>query len=360
MRGGDETMFQSYAPTSDQAVAELATGEVIEAIRHQAGFLPEVQLAYEPDLRLLWVTIKPELKPVFTLQLLDSLGKVQQAVMDLWGAPEQYHNAPVRFLAFRGTGPFFTLGGDLDFYLDCLAKNDRPALAEYARLSVEDALRNASGLNGLAVTLSTIHAKAIGGGIDAPRSCNVMIAEEQASFVYPEIKFNHFPITAVGLLSRRMGPRAAERMLQSGEEMSAAEFMAAGGLEAVVPTGTGEDWDPQIRRRLAADPRGPDGLVLGLQPARRKPARRARISRPALDRLHAAPASERDLQAAAHRPDAGPHAVPRLPARLGRNPGSHRRGLTRPRSPPGRVPAMGRLRRVTLMKLLPFPLNAVR
>lgn len=249
MRGGDETMFQSYAPTSDQAVAELATGEVIEAIRHQAGFLPEVQLAYEPDLRLLWVTIKPELKPVFTLQLLDSLGKVQQAVMDLWGAPEQYHNAPVRFLAFRGTGPFFTLGGDLDFYLDCLAKNDRPALAEYARLSVEDALRNASGLNGLAVTLSTIHAKAIGGGIDAPRSCNVMIAEEQASFVYPEIKFNHFPITAVGLLSRRMGPRAAERMLQSGEEMSAAEFMAAGGLEAVVPTGTGEDWI----RKYAAD-----------------------------------------------------------------------------------------------------------
>lgn len=236
-------MFQSYAPMKGgQAVAELADGEVIGAIRHRAGFLPEVQLAYEEELRLLWVTIKPELKPVFTLQLLESLGKVQQAVIDLWGAPEQYHNAPVRFLAFRGTGPFFTLGGDLDFYLDCLAKNDRPALAEYARLSVEGALRNASGLNGMAVTLSTIHAKAIGGGIDAPRSCNVMIAEEQASFVYPEIKFNHFPITAVGILSRRMGQRAAEHMLQSGEEMSAAEFMAAGGLEAVVPAGTGEDW----------------------------------------------------------------------------------------------------------------------
>ena len=53
--------------------------------------------------------------------------------------------------------------------------------------------------------MATIHAKAIGGGIDAPRSCNVMIAEEQASFVYPEIKFNHFPITAVAILSRRMG-----------------------------------------------------------------------------------------------------------------------------------------------------------
>ena len=236
-------MFQSYAPTAGgKAVAELADGEVIGAIRRHAGFLPEVQLAYEQELRLLWVTIKPELKPVFTLQLLDSLGKVQQAIIELWGAPEQYHDAPVRFLAFRGTGPFFTLGGDLDFYLDCLAKNDRPALAEYARLSVEGALRNASGLNGMAVTLSTIHAKAIGGGIDAPRSCNVMIAEEQASFVYPEIKFNHFPITAVAILSRRMGQRAAEQMLLSGEEMSAQDFMAAGGLEAVVPAGTGEDW----------------------------------------------------------------------------------------------------------------------
>jgi DSF synthase len=163
-------------------------------------------------------------------------------VFALWGAPDQYHRAPVRFLAFRGTGPFFTLGGDLDFYLDCLAKNDRAALKEYARLSAEGAIWNAGGLNGLVVTLSTIHAKAIGGGIDAPRSCNVMIAEEQASFVYPEIKFNHFPITAVAILSRRMGQRAAEQMLLSGEEMSAQDFFRAGGLEAVVPAGTGESW----------------------------------------------------------------------------------------------------------------------
>jgi enoyl-CoA hydratase/carnithine racemase len=69
-----------------------------------------------------------------------------------------------------------------------------------------------------------------------------MIAEEQASFVYPEIKFNHFPITAVAILSRRMGARAAERMLMSGEEMSAQAFFEAGGLEAVVPTGRGEAW----------------------------------------------------------------------------------------------------------------------
>ncbi|AMJ63271.1 enoyl-CoA hydratase-related protein [Bosea sp. PAMC 26642] len=239
-------MFHSLASIAEQtSPTALESCEVIDAIRHEAGFLPEVQLAYEPEIKILWVTIKPELKPVFTLQLLDSLGKIQLAIFALWGAPDQYQRAPVRFLAFRGTGPFFTLGGDLDFYLDCLAKNDRAALAEYARLSTEGAVWNASGLNGLVITMSTIHAKAIGGGIDAPRSCNIMIAEEQASFVYPEIKFNHFPITAVAVLSRRMGARAAEQMLLSGEEMSAQQFMDAGGLEAVVPAGEGENW---IRR----------------------------------------------------------------------------------------------------------------
>jgi DSF synthase len=243
-------MLRSLANVAQTPAAPLTDSHgVIDAITRQAGFLPEVQLAYEPQTKLLWVTIRPELKPVFTLQLLESLGKIQQAIMALWGGPEQYHAAPVRFLAFRGVGPFFTLGGDLDFYLDCLAKNDRAALMEYARLSIAGAVANASGLNGLVVTLSTIHAKAIGGGIDAPRSCNIMIAEEQASFVYPEIKFNHFPITAVAILSRRMGPRAAENMLLSGEEMSASAFMEAGGLEAVVPAGTGENWI----RKYAAD-----------------------------------------------------------------------------------------------------------
>jgi DSF synthase len=59
------------------------------------------------------------------------------------------------------------------------------------------------------------------------------------------VKFNHFPITAVAVLSRHMGPAEAKRMLMSGEEYSAAEFHRRGGLDAVVPAGTGQDW---IRR----------------------------------------------------------------------------------------------------------------
>jgi DSF synthase len=220
----------------------LEADEVLGSILHRSGPLPQLKLTFEPELKLLWITIKPEPKPVFTLPLLSSVGKVQRAVSDLWGRDGGNPDSPVKFLAFRGDGPVFTLGGDLDFYLDCLACNDQASLFEYARISAEGASWNASGLKGLVITLSTIHAKAIGGGIDAPRSCNIMVAEEGASFVYPEVRFNHFPITAVAILSRRMGPAEAQRMLMSGDEYTAAEFHARGGLDAVVPNGQGEEW----------------------------------------------------------------------------------------------------------------------
>jgi DSF synthase len=229
----------------DRVVDETS---VVGEIRNETGPLAQIKLSYEADLKILWLTIAPEPKPVFTLQVLQSVVAVQRAIMKLWGGERGYERCPVRFLAFRGEGPVFTLGGDLDFYLDCLAGNNRDAMEAYARVSVEGASLNASGLGGLAITLSTIHAKAIGGGIDAPRSCNIMIAEEAASFCYPEVKFNHFPITAVAVLSRQMGPAEAKRMLMSGEEYDAAEFHRRGGLEAVVPNGTGQDW---IRRYAA-------------------------------------------------------------------------------------------------------------
>lgn len=222
--------------------ASISETEVLDAIAHVAGPLPQIALDYEPEIKAVWLTIKPEPKPIFTLPLLTSVGRVQRAIWHLWGGADEHGDVPVRFLAFRGEGPVFTLGGDLDFYLDCLAKNDRAALEEYARASVEGAMWNASGLRGAAITISTIHAKAIGGGIDAPRSCNVMVAEKRASFVYPEVKFNHFPITAVPVLGRLVGSNGAATILMHGDEFSAADFHRLGALDAVVPDGTGEQW----------------------------------------------------------------------------------------------------------------------
>lgn len=212
--------------------------EVIAAIRAAAGPLPQLELAYEADIRTLWLTLKPEPKPVFTLPIITSVLKVQKSIIKLW---QDSSERPIQFLAYRNRGPLFSLGGDLDYYLDCLAKGDRAGLAEYASRAIDVILLNSNGLNGMVVTLSTIHAKALGGGIDPARACNVMIGEEQATFCYPEINYNHFPISAVPILSRHTGPIEAERILLSGAEYTARAFFERGALDEVVPNGTGED-----------------------------------------------------------------------------------------------------------------------
>lgn len=227
--------------SSHITVACRPTDDVTAAIAQQAGPLPQIELTYEAPIKTLWLTIRPEPKPVMTFELLSSINKVQRAVHALWG-PDRYALSPVRFLAYRAKGPIVTLGGDLEFYLDCIAKNDRTRLQEYTRLSTEGVIWNASSLNGTAITLATAHAKALGGGIDAPRSCNIMIAERQATFSYPEIKFNHFPITAVAVLSRCAGASTAHKILSSGAEYSAEQFAQLGALDGVAEDGEGENW----------------------------------------------------------------------------------------------------------------------
>ena len=219
---------------------------VVDAIRHEAGHLPQIALSYEPKIKLLWITLKPEPKPVFTLPLIESVRRVQHAIWNLW---QKRSDRPILFLGYRGQGSVFSLGGDLDYYLDCLAKNDRAGLSAYARQAADVIRLNRTGVNGAVITLSTVHARALGGGIDPARACNVMIAEEGATFCYPEVNYNHFPISAVPILSRHTGAIEAERILLSGREFSAAEFLAKGALDAVVEAGTGEDW---IRRYAAA------------------------------------------------------------------------------------------------------------
>ena len=222
--------------------------DVVAQIAATAGPLPQIEIDYEPDIATLWITLKPEPKPVFTLQIVESVRKVQAAVMRSW--PEG-RDSPILFLAYRGVGPIFSLGGDLDFYFDCLASNDRPALAEYAALAADVIRWNATGLDGLVLSLTTIHGKALGGGIDPARACNVMIAEESASFGYPEVNYNHFPISAVPILSRHTGIVEARRILLSGAEYTAAEFLRLGLLDAIVPNGTGEDWVRKYAARTA-------------------------------------------------------------------------------------------------------------
>lgn len=223
--------------------------DVPDRIRQITGHLPQIEIDYEPEIATLWITLKPEPKPVFTLQVIESVAKVQDAVISLWSPGA---DNPVMYLAYRSLGPIFSLGGDLDFYLDCLRSNDLEGLRTYADYATRVIRLNRTGLGGRVITLSNVRGKAIGGGIDPARACNLMVAEEGATFSYPEVHFNHYPIAAVPVLSRHTGLVEAERILMSGEEYSAREFLAKGALDDVVPCGEGDDWIRKYAGRTMA------------------------------------------------------------------------------------------------------------
>lgn len=236
-------MLDAAMVTRHQFGVDGADGmDVVGRLQQYAGVLPQISLEYEPAHKLLWITMRPEPKPVLTLPMIDSLRRVQLAIHDIWGATT---DRPILFAALRSRGRVFSLGGDLDFILDCLAKNDRPALEDYARIACEAIALSREGMSGTVLTFAAVKGRVMGGGIDTARGCNTMVAEEGATFCYPEVNYNHFPIAAVPVLSRHARLAEVTEILMSGRDFGAADFAEMGIADALVPTGTSEDW---IRR----------------------------------------------------------------------------------------------------------------
>ncbi|MEX6508737.1 crotonase/enoyl-CoA hydratase family protein [Jiella sp. M17.18] len=244
-------MLKARLDAAELAEPQLDGHELVDRIHDLTGPLPQIQLMYEHGLALLWIVMRPEPKPVFTLQLVDSVRKVQGALAELIDGG----TAKVNLLAYRTAGSVFSLGGDLDFYLGCLSRSDRQGMETYARVASDVILRNYDGLEGRVATAAAVHARALGGGIDPARACHVMVAEESATFCYPEVNYNHFPISAIPVLSRRAGRIEAERILMSGEVYSAEAFLAKGIVDAVVPDGGSAAWIRKYAKNAAASQR---------------------------------------------------------------------------------------------------------
>lgn len=226
-----------YPALAYSRVDGIEPGEVESLVAARAGRCPQLAIDFEPGSGILWLTLRPEPKPVFTLPLVESVRRVQIAVADLHAGRRDW---PVRYIGYRAAGDAFSLGGDLDFYLECLARGDRGALEEYARTAAEVIVNNMTGVDGHVITLACVHAKALGGGIDPAVACNYVVAERSATFSYPEVNFNHFPIAAVPVLARRAGLIEAEKILSSGEVFSADDFLAKGVIDYVAEPGSGQ------------------------------------------------------------------------------------------------------------------------
>lgn len=148
---------------------------------------------------------------------------------------------PINYSVLRSEHPdYFSLGGDLAFFLECIRNQDRNGLRDYSMLCVDMIYEWSTTFNRQATTIALVQGRALGGGFETALAADFLIAEEHSEFGFPEILFGLFPCTGgMSLLSRRVGVHEAERMMSNGRIYSAAELKAKGIVDEICPKGQG-------------------------------------------------------------------------------------------------------------------------
>ncbi len=114
-------------------------------------------------------------------------------------------------------------------------------LLSYGRACIDNVFGWATCFGLPLTTIALVEGDAMGGGFESALSASVLIAEESARLGFPEILFNLFPgMGAYSLLSRKVGRRLTEEMINSGNIYTGRQLYDMGVVDVLAPDGAGE------------------------------------------------------------------------------------------------------------------------
>ena len=130
------------------------------------------------------------------------------------------------------------------------------AIEEHTREKVEAMLEAFHGVFRALVelrapVLAAVRGAALGGGCELVASCDAVLAEESATFGFPEIKLGCYPPVAAILLPAVVGRQRAADLILSGETIDARTAHAIGLVTQVVPDGRLERVLPSFVERYS-------------------------------------------------------------------------------------------------------------
>jgi cyclohexa-1,5-dienecarbonyl-CoA hydratase len=100
-------------------------------------------------------------------------------------------------------------------------------------------------------TIAAVRGACLGGGMELALNCDIVVADESATFGLPEIRLACFPPVGIAVLADRYGPRLAELCL-TGKTLSAIDAHAARLLHHLVPAGHAEETALSLADAMAA------------------------------------------------------------------------------------------------------------
>jgi DSF synthase len=238
-----------------EAARDIVAGHVFE----------ELDVSIDPEIATYWCRMRPQGRPSYTPELLRGLSDMQDSLVNLFaGAPEQ----PFDYFVVSSLRPgVFNLGGDLALFARLIAAGDRAGLHAYATACIDVVYANYINYQLPIVTIGLVQGDALGGGFEAALSNDVIVAEKGTKFGFPEVLFNLFPgMGAYSMLSRRIGPLEAHRMINDGRIFEAQELHDMGLVHVLAEPGEGED---AVRSFIRRDRRRRNASVAMQQALRR-------------------------------------------------------------------------------------------
>jgi DSF synthase len=207
------------------------------------GSYGQLAIRFDPEFGAVWYTLEPRDRPCFNLDLLEELRQFQLRIEAvIREAAARGEPVPVRYTVLRSAVPgVFNLGGDLHLFARLIRAQDRRGLFRYAKACIDVLYPNAVNFDQPLTTITLVQGDALGGGFEAAISSNVVISERSPKYGLPEVLFNLVPgMGAYSFLIRRTSPDTAERIIMTGELLSAQDMRDLKLVDRVVDDGRGE------------------------------------------------------------------------------------------------------------------------
>jgi len=205
-------------------------------------FYDQLVTDYKEDLRVMWCYANPRPRPCFTPQLLSDLLRFLKTLRNNNSADLRAGLLPsVKYLILGSYRPgIFSLGGDLDLFVDAIKTRDRDRLQAYMKLSIDVLFGTYTNMDVPLTTIALIRGNALGAGFEGALACDYLVAEKSVQLGFPEVLFNMFPgMGAYSFLSRRISPVLVEKMILSGRVYTAEELHEIGVVDVLADDGEG-------------------------------------------------------------------------------------------------------------------------
>jgi methylglutaconyl-CoA hydratase len=159
-------------------------------------------------------------------------------------------DAEVRVVLLDADGEDFCAGADLGALHDLL---DADAAAQ---------LRDAEALGDVfrvlrempQVVIAAVRGRALAGGAGLATACDIVVAQEDARFGYPEVRVGFVPAMVMALLRRQIGEKRAFELVATGRQVNAREALELGLVSRVVTASEFDGAALQLANELAAMP----------------------------------------------------------------------------------------------------------